>query len=305
MICKAPQRAHRSGLTLLESLIVMAIMAILSGLMLAAVQKVRAISQRIACLNNVRQVAIGCQAYHDLNRHLPHGTTSHAHEFPAITWMTFLLPHIEQSQLWDTVGPSFAVNSYPFSRSPQHPCMGQPLFVYSCPSDTRTSVAWRLPILGEINNPIALSSYMGNAGLDYQTLGGVYFYDSRTSFNQISDGMSQTILIGERPPSADLLYGWWYFGDGQDGHGNLDATIGSRELNRARHSWYRSCGVGPFEFVAGHYQNHCDALHYWSLHVAGANFAFCDGSARFLSYSANAVLPFLSTRAGNESSAID
>jgi prepilin-type processing-associated H-X9-DG protein len=48
----------------------------------------------------------------------------------------------------------------------------------------------------------------------------------------------------------------------------------------------------------------CDALHFWSLHSGGANFAFADGSVRFLRYSADDVMPALATRAGGEVVAI-
>ena len=57
---------------------------------------------------------------------------------------------------------------------------------------------------------------------------------------------------------------------------------------------------GPFVFGAGSLQEPCSVFHYWSLHSGGANFAFCDGSVHFLSYSASSILPALATRAGRE-----
>jgi prepilin-type processing-associated H-X9-DG protein len=58
---------------------------------------------------------------------------------------------------------------------------------------------------------------------------------------------------------------------------------------------------GPFVFGPGRFDNPCDSYHFWSLHLGGANFAFCDGSVRFLSYAAAPLLPALATRAGGES----
>ena len=60
------------------------------------------------------------------------------------------------------------------------------------------------------------------------------------------------------------------------------------------------CSKGPFHFVAGRADDLCSAFHFWSPHPGGANFAFCDGSVRFLSYSADPVMPALATRAGGE-----
>jgi hypothetical protein len=51
---------------------------------------------------------------------------------------------------------------------------------------------------------------------------GVLYLDSRTSFADIHDGISNTLLIGERPPSADLILGWWYAGWGQNKDGERD-----------------------------------------------------------------------------------
>jgi|GEM_PF-1371531 len=73
------------------------------------------------------------------------------------------------------------------------------------------------------------------------------------------------------------------------------------------HTWNRTSRAPtcpqnrPYTFSPGRADNMCDAFHYWSLHSGGANFAFADGSVRFLSYSANSLMPALSTRAGGES----
>jgi prepilin-type processing-associated H-X9-DG protein len=60
------------------------------------------------------------------------------------------------------------------------------------------------------------------------------------------------------------------------------------------------CLPGPYAYGRGRLSNQCDQFHFWSLHVDGAHFLFADGSVRFLSYSADGVLPALATRAGGE-----
>ena len=63
---------------------------------------------------------------------------------------------------------------------------------------------------------------------------------------------------------------------------------------------YESCPPGPYDFKQGDLNNRCDGYHFWSMHSGGAHFALADGLVRFLSYSANAILPALATRNGGE-----
>ena len=72
-------------------------------------------------------------------------------------------------------------------------------------------------------------------------------------------------------------------------------------LELSDHGEYTSfCPPGPYHFVEGRFTEQCDLFHYWSPHPGGANFGFCDGSVRFLAYSADPILPALATRAGGE-----
>jgi prepilin-type processing-associated H-X9-DG protein len=75
-------------------------------------------------------------------------------------------------------------------------------------------------------------------------------------------------------------------------------VLGVRERNHPKSGL--ACPAGPFGFGPGTTTNQCDQFHFWSLHGGGANFLFCDGSVRFLSYSADPVMPALGTRAGGE-----
>src|SRR5262249_59636955 len=108
-----------------------------------------------------------------------------------------------------------------------------------------------------------------------------------------------TLMLGERPPSTDFQFGWWYAGTGFQGTGAGDMVLGVRERN-----WLTgtspSCPPGTYSFMPGEFSDQCSVFHFWSPHPGGANFAFCDASVRFVSYSANALMPALATRAGRE-----
>lgn len=131
---------------------------------------------------------------------------------------------------------------------------------------------------------------------------GVLYLDSAVRLADIRDGTSQTIAAGERPPSADLALGWWYAGWGQAKDGSGEMHLGVREMNN--YARYSRCPTGPYHFVLGRIENRCDALHYWSLHVGGANFLFCDGSVRFIAYSTDDLLPALATRSAGDISTL-
>lgn len=77
-------------------------------------------------------------------------------------------------------------------------------------------------------------------------------------------------------------------------------VLGARELiNRAWFGTICDDAQSP-SFREGDLMNYCDVFHFWSLHSRGANFAFADGSVRFLSYSVDPIFPVLVTRAGRE-----
>ncbi|MGL4549883.1 MAG: DUF1559 domain-containing protein, partial [Gemmataceae bacterium] len=114
----------------------------------------------------------------------------------------------------------------------------------------------------------------------------------------ITDGASNTLLVGERPPSADGSLGWWYAGEGQGKEGSGDMVLGAREVNATIYG--RGCPRGPYHFGPGRFDDQCAAFHFWSPHSGGAQFLFADASCRFLSYAADALVPALATRAGSE-----
>jgi hypothetical protein len=62
---------------------------------------------------------------------------------------------------------------------------------------------------------LAFSSYLAVEGIDYENMNGILHKNSRTRLTDVTDGLSTTLLVGERPPSNNLRYGWLYFGSGQ------------------------------------------------------------------------------------------
>ena len=141
---------------------------------------------------------------------------------------------------------------------------------------------------------------MGVNGLRATKNDGILFLDSHVRVADISDGTSNTLLIGERPPSGkNLSLGWWYAGWGTDKNGEADGHLGVRVRFVGRYS--DICKErGPFEYKSRTITDPCGGFQFWSVHPGGANFAFADGSVKFLAYSANDILPALATRAAGE-----
>ena len=293
-----PSAAFRTAYTLIELLVVISIVAILISILLPAVQKVRESAARLKCQNNLKQIGLGLHSYHDTMQTLPSGCSyrNGASDQPHMTWMTRLLPYLEQSALWEQAVAAFKREPF-FEAGPHLPILGTVVNWYSCPSDPRS-----VRPSDHVQFKAGLTSYLGVGGVDYRTHDGMLYLDSNTQLTGVSDGTSQTILVGERPPNRDENLGWWYAGWGQSKDGSADSVLGAQELKVG--AIYRRCPSGPYAFRAGRISDPCDAFHFWSLHPGGANFVFADGSVRFLSYSANAILPALSTRAGGESVAI-
>ncbi len=157
------------------------------------------------------------------------------------------------------------------------------------------------------NTLVAFTSYLGVAGRDAATTrDGLLFQDSLTRLTDVPDGTSNTLLIGERPPSHDFQFGWWYAGVGQQLTGSADLLLGVREPNLQPIVSGSTCGPGRYPFsAASSFNDPCGMFHFWSPHSGGANFAFADGSVQFIRYTANDIMPALATRAGGESISLD
>lgn len=287
---------NRTGFSLVELLVVIAIVAVLLGLLMAAVQKVRGTAVKTVCADRIRQIGLGFHNYHAARGELPPGMSFDYPPEPYrfMSWRPRLLPYLEQDALWRQAVEGYRARSkeYP-PPSPPHP-FTTIVTAFGCPADDRV----RQVALVWDTVPVACSSFLGVSGTRQTRHDGVLYIDSSIRLGEITDGTSQTLLVGERPHSADNHLGWWYAGTGQSGDGSAAAVMSVRE--RVVSVWGLGCPPGPYHFTPGRLDNQCDAFHFWSLHSGGANFLFADGSVRFLSYSADPILPALATRAGGE-----
>jgi prepilin-type processing-associated H-X9-DG protein len=254
---------------------VIAIVTVLLGLLLPALQKVREAAARVQCANNLKQIGLACHLYHDENRHLPVGylaTSPYPSTAPGWGWGAFLLPYLEQPNLFKHID---------FQRPCQQPTVIQQIVPdFVCPSDSMPQLYRVTDELFSIVCVAAPSSYAACAGDDSTEVedergNGVFYRNSRTRCNDIRDGLSQTILIGER--AWEQTQGTWA---GAPSTG----VVRPGPLN----PWQSTTLPSP-AFVLAHanwINNHADADggldDFSSLHPGGANFLFADGSVHFL-----------------------
>ena len=286
------QPPRRRGVTLIELLVVIAIIAVLIGMLVPAVQKARASAARTQCINNLKQIGLAAHQYHDQKKALPAGVRSKL-PYRFSSWLTHLLPYLDQQNLWTATDAAYKQAPLPFN-NPPHVGLATVVPVFVCPLDGR---AFQPQLAPKNKFMVAFTSYLGVSGKDLTTKDGVLFRDSQIRMADITDGASNTLLAGERPPSTDFQYGWWYAGIGQRLTGSADMVMGVFEQN-ALLVTAGSCAPGSYPFAEGSLNNQCDMFHFWSLHSGGAHFLFADGSVRFLGYSAAPIMPALASRAG-------
>jgi prepilin-type N-terminal cleavage/methylation domain-containing protein len=220
----------RYAFTLLELLVVLAIIAVLMGLILPAVQRVRDAAARVSCANNLHQLGLAAHQYHDTMGSLPPGMRSPAvrnQPYPFASWLTMLLPYVEQGNLWNATVTAYRQSRSPF-KNPPHVGLATVVPTFACPADPRSRQVQFAP---RDKFYVALTSYLGVEGRDLYSCDGVLFRDSAIRFADITDGSSNTLLAGERPASADLQFGWWYAGAGQRFSGSAEMVLGVREPN--------------------------------------------------------------------------
>jgi prepilin-type N-terminal cleavage/methylation domain-containing protein/prepilin-type processing-associated H-X9-DG protein len=295
---------RRGGFTLVELLVVIAIIGVLVALLLPAVQSAREAARRMQCSNNMRQLGISLQNYHDVNnwfplnyRPVPGGTYS---------WMQSILPFIEQQALYSqiTIGGTVKLANNTLVANTV-------IKTYRCPSDglTRNGLMtnasdgggtkavtnykascggywpWTVVNLQNVRWPDGQSPNSPSNGLLYcdgimcsnsysnaasSTNPGMgVVYKNTTRLQTITDGTSNTFAVGECIP-AWSQWSWWY---------NQNAAVATCgiPLNYRR-------GIDKLEQYVGSWNRNYS---FYSLHPAGANFAMCDASVRFIPDSIN------------------
>jgi prepilin-type processing-associated H-X9-DG protein len=280
-------------------LVVGAIVAVLIGLSLAAVQQAREQAARLQCQGNLHNIGVALLSYQSSAGAFPPAFSTQPPRY--LSWMGRLLPYADQGALARQSADAYAADPWPWDEPP-HPA-DSVVALFACPSDPRVLQAAApkgvsvLGESGELDLRVGLTSYLGVSGTDLRARDGMFYVDSFVRPTDIHDGASHTLLVGERPPSPDFNHGWWYAAPGQGLTGSADVVLGAREWNV---TLARPCPAGPYRFGPGRLTDPCDQFHFWSLHRGGANFLMADGSVRFLSYSAADLLPALATRSGGE-----
>jgi len=275
---------RRPGFTLIELLVVIAIIAVLLGLLLPAVQKVREAANRISCANNLKQIGEALHNYHGTNQLLPpgylatlpyvNGATDTA---PGWSWATYILPYLEQDNLYAQV----AVGSSPLSSS----AIENVVKLYICPSEPITAAAFNVPdLFGDTLTVAAPSSYAACCGGDESDTAaltglGVFYRNSKTRLTDITDGTSQTIMVGDRA-FADARGIW------AAAINNAVCTRGVFDPSSVNPG--ASTFPAPCLVLAHSHLNNPDGDtdssldDFSSRHPGGSNFLFADGSVHFL-----------------------
>jgi prepilin-type processing-associated H-X9-DG protein len=301
-------------MSLIEVLVVLAIIALLLGLILPAVQRVRSSAARAGCLNNMRQLGLALHNHQQTYGIFPpqnpslNNSIGSTFSYEGIGWTVYLLPYLEQGPLWAEVVQAYAANPNPSTISHAGP-MAQVVRVYVCPADDR--------LLSPLVDQTGISSgatagytsYVGMTGYLQEPRSGLFGRRNGATPMDIRDGLSNTVAIGERPPPGSLSMGWWYTTHPFDNLQSVNdfevpadtgRSPGDTQCGGITVDWPGKGLIRMYLFGPGSLANECDKYHYWSFHTGGANFLFVDGSARFLTYAIRFQLRDFATIAGGE-----
>lgn len=321
---------NRRAFTLIELLVVIAIIAVLIALLLPAVQAAREAARRAQCINNLKQLGLALQNYHDVNGTLPldrfEGLVDGVYKVKPDCYSALLrvLPFMEQVSLYQTF--NFLLNSLDPSNSTG---IGVSVNSFLCPSDTtqRVPAGW-----AATNYAVSEGAYFpwawgpsdtNNYNVSFAAPNGPFFTNMAFSLASITDGTSNTAACSERvigdfsstisTPKTDN------YGPGTSPAGFADAIAGClalditnlayQELNNdgAPWAWSSNCetvyrhATTPNTRSCMYPANLRILLSANSNHPGGVNVALCDGSVRFVKDSINVVnWRAIGTRNGGE-----
>ncbi len=284
------QRTRTRGFTLIELLVVIAIIAILIALLLPAVQQAREAARRTQCKNNLKQLGIALHNYHDVNGTFPPSAIWQLDSMGTLidatagrSWLFQLLPYLEQANLYNAANDSVQTFMDPISSAR--------LSALACPSDPDSNTVI------SFGQDMGTTSYLGNGS--HRGIAAKQFYDCSpvadltsgtitrqgVRFRDITDGTSNTLLVGERGVITRFGgYGMWNYSLLGCASGNGD-TVLTHDI------WPFATSTGGLNYIGGFRPPEDfgepagdDIFHWWSFHTGGGQFLLSDGSARFVSY---------------------
>ncbi|MHC2069262.1 DUF1559 family PulG-like putative transporter [Bremerella sp. T1] len=226
MIVSRSNRAFQKAFTLVELLVVIAIIGVLIALLLPAVQQAREAARRMECTSHLKQIGLAMHNYHDTFGTLPSSYIDNnpeqgssidtAENLNGLGWGTMLLPFLEQRALYEEIGNqtnNFSNNwldangDGTAAANDAIPAATQVLSMFLCPSDTSSG-------LNDKKGGFGTSNYLVNGGTGggspygVSAAGlrdGVFFASSKRRLGDLTDGTSNTILVGERTTADDKV----------------------------------------------------------------------------------------------------
>jgi prepilin-type N-terminal cleavage/methylation domain-containing protein/prepilin-type processing-associated H-X9-DG protein len=296
--------AGRPGFTLIELLVVIAIIGVLVALLLPAVQSAREAARRVQCVNNLKQIGLALHNYEGTHQTFPPGYVSNFDvqgndTGPGWGWATMLLPPFEQTPVFHAINFNLAIED-PANLTSRLPVVNN----FLCPSDRVQPFWWAVSRDAATGAPlqyicqVAPSNYVGMYGIGEPGPDGegVFFRNSRIALRDITDGTSQTILVGER--SHRLGEATWV------GSVTNALMYPTDNDNIGRYVTETSSGMvlGHAGEGAGPGDPRSDVNQFYSLHAGrGVNFLFADGHVAFLKATMNyRTYLALATRAAGE-----
>ncbi len=273
--------------TLVELLVVIAIIGILIALLLPAVQAAREAARRLQCANNLKQIGLAMHNYHSALGSLPAGSLHASTQGtpPGISWHVMVLPYLEQDAVYNVLTPT--VDARVADDSPVQAW----LTMYVCPSAEPPVDDWQNTGVNKATNYAGVagsgnvralkpeSSHCGDVALD-----GTFYPNSGTRLDDMRDGTSNTIIVGERDyETRSWIAGSWYSGSRTNmtkicNYGkNVAWPINSDPDQIGYYVFSQIAPPGAQKSVL------FNDLHYGSRHPGGALFLLGDGSVHFLS----------------------